>query len=596
MIKFSIHSIRFKYFITTALLIIISICTFFFIAKQTTLNTSLEQKRTQDLSTLNNFSASVQSYMSSIEAIGQIVSKDSNIRTFIDTAQKEAIKKGKEFYKQLNNQALFEAYTNSLSPVLALSVMDPDFFFIGEKKLNLDRLNYFFNSTTMKPVAQNPTMLYWTKTFSLELQKDHSVHKVFALTIPTYEPDNVLIGYVVLFVETAFLNDLLQTYTNDIYVIEGDNIIGATKDLPQNANLFSEMKISYARLLEDSSVILQTSDDYMIITTRFFSPLDIHLLLVASYQELKNNLAIHFPPMITFVIYGILLALLIAFVFSRLQTKHILELKKIMNLNKQGNLTVRFQPKTKDEIAELGLTFNSLLDRIQQLMQEQKQHQKNKRRLELQMIQEQVKPHFLYNVLEMINSMIRCNMQQEAMETVEHLACFYRISLSRGSGIISIQQEFDLIENYLCLQKLRYIEFMDYILAFSPNIRKYRVPKLTLQPLIENSIYHGIKEKDGKGIICVSGYLENGFIIIEVFDTGIGISPEKLKELQQTLASESVDDNDCHFGISSVIKRLNLHYNGQASITINSLQNQFTCVTLSFPAIEYYEKGETGIC
>lgn len=143
MIKFSIHSIRFKYFITTALLIIISICTFFFIAKQTTLNTSLEQKRTQDLSTLNNFSASVQSYMSSIEAIGQIVSKDSNIRTFIDTAQKEAIKKGKEFYKQLNNQALFEAYTNSLSPVLALSVMDPDFFFIGEKKLNLDRLNLF---------------------------------------------------------------------------------------------------------------------------------------------------------------------------------------------------------------------------------------------------------------------------------------------------------------------------------------------------------------------------------------------------------------------------------------------------------------------
>lgn len=155
------------------------------------------------------------------------------------------------------------------------------------------------------------------------------------------------------------------------------------------------MKISYARLLEDSSVILQTSDDYTIITTRFFSPLDIHLLLVSSYQDLKNNLAIHFPPMITFVIYGILLALLIAFVFSRLQTKHILELKKIMNLNKQGNLTVRFQPKTKDEIAELGLTFNSLLDRIQQLMLEQKQHQRSKRRLELQMIQEQVKPHFL---------------------------------------------------------------------------------------------------------------------------------------------------------------------------------------------------------
>ena len=97
--KFSIYSIRFKYFITTAFLIIISICSFFFIAKQTTLNTSLEQKRTQDLSTLNNFSASVQSYMSSIEAIGQIVSKDSNVCTFLDTALKESEYKGKEFYK-----------------------------------------------------------------------------------------------------------------------------------------------------------------------------------------------------------------------------------------------------------------------------------------------------------------------------------------------------------------------------------------------------------------------------------------------------------------------------------------------------------------
>lgn len=304
--KFSIYSIRFKYFITTAFLIIISICTFFFIAKQTTLNTSLEQKRTQDLSTLNNFSASVQSYMSSIEAIGQIVSKDSNVCTFLDTALKESEYKGKEFYKQLDNQALLDSYTNSLSPILALSVMDPEFFFVGEKKLNLDRLNYFFNSTTMKPVAMNPTMLYWTKTFSLELLKEHSVHKVFALTVPTYNSDNTLLGYVVLFVENIFLNDLLQTYTNDIYVIEGDNIIGATNELPRNANLFSEMKISYARLLEDSSVILQTSDDYTIITTRFFSPLDIHLLLVSSYQDLKNNLAIHFPPMITFVIYGIL--------------------------------------------------------------------------------------------------------------------------------------------------------------------------------------------------------------------------------------------------------------------------------------------------
>ena len=88
----------------------------------------------------------------------------------------------------------------------------------------------------------------------------------------------------------------------------------------------------------------------------------------------------------------------------------------------------------------------------------------------------------------MINSMIRCNMNQEAMKTVENLASFYRISLNNGSSIISISKEIQLIESYLCLQKMRYIEFMDYVLAFSPAIYDFSIPKLTLQPLIENAI------------------------------------------------------------------------------------------------------------
>ena len=275
-----------------------------------------------------------------------------------------------------------------------------------------------------------------------------------------------------------------------------------------------------------------------------------------------------------------------AVVITHFQTKHIVTLRHVMNRVKEGDFSIRYEPKTKDEIAELGITFNSLLDRIQELMLQQKNNQKAKRKMELQMIQEQIKPHFLYNVLEMINSMIRCSMTQNALSAVESLASFYRISLSRGSDIISVDREIQVTENYLSLQKMRYIEFMDYILAFSPRIRNYIIPKLTLQPLIENSIYHGIKEKGDKGIVCVSGYIDDGRVILEVFDTGTGIPPEKLDELRRMVDS-NVSEPENHFGLVSVIRRLNIHYNDQASLKIESKYGEYTCVTISFPAKEY---------
>lgn len=587
--KLYIHSIFIKYFIATTLLIVLPICAFFLIAQASNLNTSLEQKRTSDLNTLNTFSSNVSTYMESVQAVGSLAASESKIKNFILSSREKVEKYGKETYKNMDNRSYLRSYTPVLDSIIAISIMDPDFFFIGEQNLELNRLTYFFNATTRNQVIMSNEKFYWTKTFSIEFSETGSIYKVFALLVPSIDSNGNILGYIVVFVDTTFFNDLLLSYADKIYVIEGSYIIGHKKKLPANTNLFSEMQINYSLLLEDSSVIVQTPDDSLIITTQNFSPLDIQFLLVSSYRDLINDLSTTYPPLITFLIFGLFLAILIAFVISKLQTKHIVLLKNVMNRMKEGDLSIRFQPRTKDEVAELGLTFNSLLDRIQQLMEEQKQYQKIKRKMELQMIQEQIKPHFLYNVLEMINSMIRCNMNQEALSTVESLASFYRISLSQGSDIISLSQEIQLLENYLSLQKKRYIEFMDYVLAFSPSISKYTIPKLTLQPLIENSIYHGIKEKDTKGTICVSGYIEKGRVIIEVFDDGVGISVEKQNAIFQSIKSDKLEPEN-HFGLASVVKRMNIHYNNQVTFKIDSTPGLYTCIILSFPAREYKDK------
>lgn len=581
--KLNLHSIAVKYFFMTSILIVLPICAFFFIARQNNINTSLAQKKNSDLNTLETLSSTLSTYMASVEAVGKIAADSDEVKNFLNSSLKLGQEEGKIIYKTLNDRPYLYSYTDSLASVLAVSFMDPDGYFIGEQCLNLDRLTYFFNKTAMAEVKAAGSFPFWSKTFSIEFLENGSVKKVFALLTPSLDSEGNLLGYVTIFVDTGKINELLYAYRDDVYILEGTYIIGSKHDLPANTSLFSKMQINYSLLLEDSSVIIQQPDDSLIVTTKNFQPLDLQLLLVSSYRLLENNLVTSFPSLFTFVLYGILLAILFALVSTRFQTKHIVALKNVMNRMKEGDLSIRFIPRTKDEIAELGVTFNSLLDRIQDLMAQQKQQQKMKRKMELQMIQEQVKPHFLYNVLEMINSMIRCGMNQEAMSTVENLASFYRISLNNGSSIITVAKEIQLIENYLCLQKMRYIEFMDYVLAFSPEISDYTIPKLTLQPLVENAIYHGIKEKGEMGIVCVSGYIDHERIIVEVFDTGNGMTEEKKQEIYEAIRSDRTE-MDHHFGLASVIKRMNIHYNDQVDFRIDSKPGSYTCVTVSFPA------------
>lgn len=582
--RLNIHSIAVKYFIVTFLLIVVPICAFFFIARESNITLSLAQKQSSDLVTLDTYAAALDTYMESVESIGKIIAHDEDIISFLASARSESAENGRIIYKSMDNQPPLSSYHRALPSLRSLSLMDADGFFIGEQNLNLDRLTYFFNKTLMREVTGEH--VYWTKTFSIEFLNDSSVEKVFALLVPSHTPEGELLGYIALFVDMSKLKELLKVYSDNIYVLEGNYILASKQDLPIYTSLFSEMQISYSLLLEDSSVIIHQADDPLIVTTKSFSPLDVQLLSVSSYKVLKDNLTTTFPTLMTFTLYGILFAIVFAVVISRFQTKPVVSLKNIMNRVKDGDLSIRTHPRTKDEIAELGITFNSLLDRIQELMAQQKAQQKMKRKMELQMVQEQVKPHFLYNVLEMINSMIRCNMNQEAMKTVENLASFYRISLNNGSSIISISKEIQLIESYLCLQKMRYIEFMDYVLAFSPAIYDFSIPKLTLQPLIENAIYHGIKEKGDKGMVCVSGYLDKERIVFEVFDTGNGITEQKKQELTEAIRADRISQKEIedHFGLASVIKRLCIHYNDQVTFHIDSSAGEYTCISISFPA------------
>lgn len=578
--KINLHSVAVKYFVVICIFIIAPILTFFMSAQRFNINTALEQKRLSDLSTLNTFSSSLKSYMTSIETIADLIVRDKAIRNFVVSAARDSEEHGKIIYKDLDVSSCLAPYSNVDPSILAIALVDSSGHFIGEHQLNPDRLSYFFHDFFSK----NPpgADAIWTNTFSIEFLDSGEVEKVLAYLTPIPDKSGEISGYLVLFLDTRKFDELLTAYDDDIYVLENIYIIGSKKGLPENTSLYSFSQINYSLLLNDSCVIIEQPDDSLVVTTKAFPELGFRLLSMSSYRELKNNFGIISPNLFTVLICCIFFAVISSLIIARFWTKPVFYLTDIMEHVKENDFNIRFRSDSKDEIAKLGFTFNSLLDRIQALMQEQKIQQQKKQKMEMQMLQEQVKPHFLYNVLEMISSMIRCEMYPEAVKAVESLASFYRISLNNGSNIITIKNEIQLVESYLHLQKMRYIEFMDYMVAFSPNIYKYSIPKLTLQPLIENAIYHGIKEKGEKGTLYITGYLENQRVVFEVFDTGSGISPQQIKDIEETIASE--DDISNHFGLTSVLKRLNIHYNNQAKLSIESKPLEYTCVTISFPA------------
>ena len=212
-------------------------------------------------------------------------------------------------------------------------------------------------------------------------------------------------------------------------------------------------------------------------------------------------------------------------------------------------------------------SFNQMLRNtshyIRQLEEEKqrvKTEQSQKRKAEFKAMQAQIQPHFLYNTLESIHWKAEEAQAQEISDMVQALATFFRINLSRGKELISLRDEIAHVESYLRIQQIRYGNQLEYEIQVQEEILDSVLPKLILQPLVENSIYHGIREKEGEGMIGITGRkAENGDILLCVEDNGVGILPEQLKNLQEKLVSgEKVHQEG--YGIFNVNQRIQLNY------------------------------------
>lgn len=254
-------------------------------------------------------------------------------------------------------------------------------------------------------------------------------------------------------------------------------------------------------------------------------------------------------------------AFLCSMIFSVSITKPISNLSKLMKKAQTGNLTVRFDNHYKGEIHQLGDAFNSMVVKIDELLKLVYQEQKDKREAELKILHEQIKPHFLYNTLDTIQWMAKGYHAQDIVDIVLALSSFFRISLSQGKEFISLEQEIAMVKSYLDIQKFRYEELFNYEIEVDPSILKCQVPRLSLQPLIENALYHGIKESECEhGMIWIKAYQEENEIFLRVEDNGAGMTAERCRQLNAWFSQKEREKDVDAFGSLNVNDRVRMAY------------------------------------
>ena len=246
-----------------------------------------------------------------------------------------------------------------------------------------------------------------------------------------------------------------------------------------------------------------------------------------------------------------------------------------------GDLSVRFDNHYQGEIGQLGDSFNSMVDKINELLQLVYAEQKQKREAEMKILREQIKPHFLYNTLDSIQWMAKRYQATDIVETVRALSNFFRISLSSGKEYITLREEMTLVLSYLDVQKFRYEDLFEYEPVFDEQLLDCMVPRLILQPLVENAIYYGIEDSLEKCTIRVTVREEPGSIFYRVEDSGPGMSPETL----QAVRDGTVKSKGNGIGLANIRERLKLLFE-DSEFTIDSVSGEGTRVEIRIPKKE----------
>lgn len=487
-------------------------------------------------------------------------------------------------------RSVLENVANSHREVAGIFIATKEDLYVSTGMSRISR-DPFQNERWYREASENPEEIQLISVVTgrnIVTNRSYSIDDVFSLAKAVQDPETgEVLGVILLDIR----HDIIQSSINGVTIGEKgfvfvmdqeDNIVYT----PVNGIVY-RVNPKWVKAMEPMSVQIQ-GGSYQIRSE--LSPYTgWRTVGVFSMDEVMSSVNTIVYILFTCVIISLVLVVIVSFKFSRTLTNPIFKLKRLMKQAESGDLTVRFNFEHNDEIGELGQSFNHMIARIDQLIQMVYVEQENKRTAEMKSLQEQIKPHFLYNTLDTISWMARDYDAEDIVRLVDALTNMFRIGLSHGKDIITVKEEITHVSNYLYIQKIRYKDKLNYVIHVDESLYAIEVPKLILQPLVENAIYHGVKAKRG-GTITITGVPEGENLVFTVQDNGAGMPQEKVEELNRRMSERSVLDEKKSFGLFYIRERIQLCYGKGYGVHVESTLGEGTRVTITLPLYQKPKK------
>lgn len=394
------------------------------------------------------------------------------------------------------------------------------------------------------------------------------------------------VAYLMLNVEETQIYKMYQflTKTNEnvIYVVDQTGTIISSSNRSLNGFEFFHMK-NLDRLFDKKGHIFTKMRGSDILFTRYYdSNSGFTILEEIPVQSLME-------PIDQVRIFIVCLALIVmtaatcyAVYFTDRVTKPLSQLCEFMVQVKEDNMDQECEVQGYTEINILSCRLNLMLHRIWELVQGIKQNERQKRKLELSFLQAQINPHFMYNTLFSIKCMVDMGKNEEASKMLSAFIQLLRSTLSNPDEYVEIRYEFEMLKQYVDIQQFRYDNHFQIIFESDEKVAEKKIPKLLIQPLLENAIFHGIEQRQEGGLIILTARQIQDTVVVTVEDNGVGMDPEIIEKIEH---GEMVPGK-IHIGIGNVKERIQLNFGENYGVRIESVPGKGTKIILTFPAID----------
>lgn len=584
----------------TAVLIIVTMCIMVTVFYMVFHSRAFNERGNYEEENLVNMEAYLNSYLEEVDSIAKNVNYNYYLQDYLETVIKE-----EDDYVDSGigkNMRSYEMSSQAFSDTLLSRADISSIMIFGKKKMLLNRSMY-----TYQKVALDYSKLDWYAKAVAKPQdaiitgpNRHSFFdtddEVISLSreVQSYE-NGTFRGVILINLNmnkiTEICNSFQEKQENFICIINDKGELVYEQQNGRERFAFDEkenrqeLNTALGKTKESCFRLNYRGEKYLVTRTDMKTTGWTLVSMVPYKSVMAETMAISGGMILAVAITLIVTLLLLNRILTGV-VKPLKKLEKYMVQVNPDNMDQRMEILTDDEIGHLSMKFNQMMDRIRNLKEQVIEEQEDKRKYELQALQAQINPHFLYNTLDSIIWMAETN-DSNIVAMTEALAKLFRISLNKGNEEISLEREVEHVKNYLIIQSMRYADKFTYEISAEPGVERCRTIKLILQPIVENCIYHGIKKKRGTGKITIRAYRREQNLIIEVSDDGCGM-PEEIcrKILSDEIESENISGSG--IGVKNVNERIQLRFGKKYGLSYSSEEGVGTTVTYVLP---YNEGG-----